>query len=80
MIEDSLWSKLGLVIATALEPHFTSINTLSNELRSQSISKRQRNYLRLTTALALAASVGLAMLLPHINYALFKDYVRKCCP
>ncbi len=28
----------------------------------------------MTTALALAASLGLALLLPYINYALFKDY------
>ncbi len=31
-------------------------------------------FLRLTTTIAAAASIGLALLLPYINFALFKDY------
>lgn len=67
--------QLGLVIATALSATFLPaltrylINTVSNQFLQTA-----KIYLRLTTALALVASVGLAMLLPYINYTLFKDY------
>ncbi len=67
--------QLGLVIATALSATFLPALTryLMSSVPSQFL-KTAKIYLRLTTALALAASVGLAMLLPYINYALFKDY------
>ncbi len=67
--------QLGLVIATALSATFLPALTkyLITAVHSQFL-KTAKIYLRLTTTLALAASVGLAMLLPYINYALFKDY------
>ena len=67
--------QLGLVIATALSATFLPALTryLVNAVQSQFL-KTAKIYLRLTTTLALAATVGLAMLLPYINYALFKDY------
>ncbi|GEK37431.1 MULTISPECIES: oligosaccharide flippase family protein [Enterococcus] len=67
--------QLGLVIATALSATFlpTLTRYLADAVYGQFV-KTAKMYLRLTTALALAASVGLAMLLPYINYALFKDY------
>ncbi len=67
--------QLGLVIATALSATFLPALTryLAQREHDQFL-KTAKIYLRLTTALALAASVGLAVLLPYINYALFKDY------
>nr|WP_260697825.1 polysaccharide biosynthesis protein [Enterococcus mundtii] len=67
--------QLGLVIATALSATFLPALTryLTSAVKGQFYSTA-KIYLRLTTALALAASVGLAVLLPYINYALFKDY------
>ncbi len=63
------------MIATALSATFLPALTkyLITAVHSQFL-KTAKIYLRLTTTLALAASVGLAMLLPYINYALFKDY------
>jgi PST family polysaccharide transporter len=67
--------QLGLVIATALSATFLPILTkfLIRKEQHQFV-QTAKIYLRLTTALALAASTGLALLLPYINYALFKDY------
>ncbi|MGM9903643.1 polysaccharide biosynthesis protein [Enterococcus sp. 10A9_DIV0425] len=67
--------QLGLVIATALSATFLPALTkyLTTAVHGQFFTTA-KIYLRLTTALALAASVGLAVLLPYINYALFKDY------
>ncbi|EOK12341.1 polysaccharide biosynthesis protein [Enterococcus faecium EnGen0371] len=67
--------QLGLVITTALSATFLPALTrhLTNRIYRQFL-QTAKIYLRLTTALALAASLGLALLLPYINYALFKDY------
>lgn len=67
--------QLGLVVALALSSSFLPA------LTKYFVSKQQeqfitaaRIFLRLTTTVAAAASVGLALLLPYINFALFKDY------
>ncbi|MGC2924826.1 polysaccharide biosynthesis protein, partial [Enterococcus faecium] len=61
--------------ATALSATFLPALTghVTNRIYRQFL-QTAKNYLRLTTALALAASLGLALLLPYIKYALFKDY------
>lgn len=67
--------QLGLVVALALSSSFLPLLTrhLVNQDRSQFI-KTSQTFLRLTCGIAAAASVGLALLLPYVNYALFKDY------
>ncbi|MCT9925424.1 polysaccharide biosynthesis protein, partial [Enterococcus faecalis] len=59
--------QLGLVIATALSATFLPALTrhLTNRIYRQFL-QTAKIYLRLTTALALAASLGLALLLPYI--------------
>ena len=67
--------QLGLVVALALSstflPALTKYFILKNECRFLQATKI---YLRLTTAIATAASVGLILLMPYMNYTLFKDY------
>lgn len=67
--------QLGLVIATALSATFLPGLTRSLIKKEQKqFLQTAKIYLRLTTSLALAASIGLALLMPYMNYALFKDY------
>lgn len=67
--------QLGLVIALALSSSFLPVLTryLANHEGNKFI-KTSQIFLRLTCGIAAAASVGLALLLPYVNYALFKDY------
>lgn len=67
--------QLGLVVALALSSSFLPLLTryLVNQDRGMFV-KTSQIFLRLTCAIAAAASIGLAMLLPYVNYALFKDY------
>ncbi|OJG42455.1 polysaccharide biosynthesis protein [Enterococcus gilvus] len=67
--------QLGLVVALALSSSFLPLLTrylINNDRRM--FVKTSQVFLRLTCAIAAAASIGLAMLLPYVNYALFKDY------
>lgn len=67
--------QLGLVIATALSATFLPALT-KYVVKKDSIqfTRTAGIYLRLSTALAAAATIGLALLMPFINFALFKDY------
>ncbi|KAF1295260.1 polysaccharide biosynthesis protein [Enterococcus sp. JM4C] len=66
--------QLGLVVATALSATFLPALTRSLvQTKKKQFQQSARIYLRLTVSLAMAASVGLALLLPYFNYALFKD-------
>ncbi|MGM0126191.1 PST family polysaccharide transporter [Enterococcus sp. AZ194] len=66
--------QLGLVVATALSASFLPALTRALvQARKKHFQQSARIYLRLTVSIALAASVGLAVLLPNVNYALFKD-------
>ncbi|MCA5013842.1 MULTISPECIES: oligosaccharide flippase family protein [unclassified Enterococcus] len=67
--------QLGLVVALALSSSFLPALTkyFINEEQGRFL-QAAKIFLRLTTAIAAAASVGLALLLPYMNYALFKDY------
>ena len=66
--------QLGLVVAAALSstflPALTKYLVARNHKLFQSSAKI---YLRLTTSISLAASFGLALVMPSLNYALFKD-------
>lgn len=66
--------QLGLVVATALSSTFlpTLTKYLTNK-NPQLFSRSAKMYLRLTVSIAFAASFGMAILLPYINFALFKD-------
>lgn len=67
--------QLGLVVATALSasflPALTNYLTANREAQFRFSAKM---YLRLTVSVAFAASLGLASLMPFINYTLFKDF------
>lgn len=67
--------QLGLVVALALSatflPGLTKYFTKKDYKQFLQVSKI---FLRLTTTIASAASVGLVMLLPYMNFTLFKDY------
>lgn len=67
--------QLGLVVALALSstflPAMTKYFISKNENRFLQAAKI---FLRLTTAIASAASVGLILLMPYMNFTLFKDY------
>lgn len=67
--------QLGLVVALALSSSFLPVLTryLANRDRRLFV-KTSQIFLRLTCAIGAAASVGLALLLPYVNYGLFKDY------
>lgn len=67
--------QLGLVVALALSSSFLPVLTryLTNRERRLFI-KSSQIFLRLTCGVAAAASLGLILLLPYVNYALFKDY------
>ena len=67
--------QLGLVIALALSSSFLPLLTRYLISRDRGMFvKTSQIFLRLTCAIGAAASIGLAMLLPYVNYALFKDY------
>lgn len=67
--------QLGLVVSLALSSSFLPALTKyfigSEQGRFLQAAKI---FLRLTTTIAAAASIGLVLLLPYINFALFKDY------
>lgn len=67
--------QLGLVVALALSSTFLPALTkyFIGEEQGRFI-QATKVFLRLTTTIALAASVGIILLLPYINFALFKDY------
>ncbi|WP_086314346.1 polysaccharide biosynthesis family protein [Enterococcus sp. 7F3_DIV0205] len=67
--------QLGLVVALALSSSF--LPALTKYFMSQEQGRflqAAKIFLRLTTTIAAAASIGLMLLLPYINFALFKDY------
>lgn len=67
--------QLGLVVALALSSSFIPLLTRHLVNRDHGMFvKTSQIFLRLTCGIAAAASIGLAMLLPYVNYALFKDY------
>lgn len=66
--------QLGLVVALALSTSF--LPTLTNYSKNEKTATylfASKLYLRLTVAIGLAASVGLALVMPYINYTLFTD-------
>ncbi|OTN75110.1 hypothetical protein A5886_000154 [Enterococcus sp. 8G7_MSG3316] len=66
--------QLGLVIAMALSSTFLPTLTKYLTVKNQGLfEKSAKMYLRLTIGIASASAVGLAILLPYINFALFKD-------
>ncbi|MEO1768582.1 PST family polysaccharide transporter [Enterococcus sp. 665A] len=67
--------QLGLVAALALSSSFLPVLTryLAKHDRRLFI-KSSQIFLRLTCGVAAAASLGLVLLLPYVNFALFKDY------
>lgn len=67
--------QLGLVVALALSSSF--LPTLTKYFVGQEQGRflqAAKVFLRLTTTVATAASLGLVLLLPYMNFALFKDY------
>ncbi len=67
--------QLGLVVALALSASFLPLLTRYLVKRDRKLFiKTSQIFLRLTCSIAAAASFGLALLLPYVNYALFKDY------
>lgn len=66
--------QLGLVVALALSASFLPMLTrYLKEEEKLNFLFSAKLYLRLTTAIGLAASVGLALVMPYMNYTLFKD-------
>ncbi|GAA3015872.1 putative polysaccharide biosynthesis protein [Tetragenococcus solitarius] len=66
--------QLGLVVATALSATFLpTLTKLVVQKKQKKFITSARMYLRFTTAIAAAASCGLAVLMPYLNFALFKD-------
>lgn len=66
--------QLGLVVALGLGTSF--LPAMTNYLVKKQTKQFQQSakmYLRLTTCFGAAASVGLALLMPFLNYTLFKD-------
>ena len=67
--------QLGLVIALALSSTFLpGLTKYFMKKDRQQFLQVAKIFLRLTTTLASAASIGLMMLLPYMNFTLFKDY------
>lgn len=67
--------QLGLVIALALSSTF--LPALTKYMIAEEHGRflqATKIFLRLTATIAMAASVGIILLLPYINFALFKDY------
>lgn len=66
--------QLGLVVATALGSSFLpALTRYLQEQNAFAFLRSTKMYLRFTVSISLAASIGLAMLLPYVNYTLFKD-------
>lgn len=66
--------QLGLVVALALSTSFVPMLTrYLREKKQADFLFSAQLYLRLTTTIGLAASVGLALVMPYMNYTLFKD-------
>lgn len=72
--------QLGIVAAAALSASFLPVLTkhmaekkVSPALAQKKYDQTARLYLRLSVTLASAAAIGLMVLLPFINFALFKD-------
>lgn len=66
--------QLGLVAATALGSTFFPTMTKYLSVKNQRLFQKSATmYLRLSVSLASGAACGLALLLPTINFALFKD-------
>lgn len=66
--------QLGLVVALALSSTFLPMLTRQLLKKGRhAFNNYALMYLRLTTTLAAAATVGLLLLLPLINYSLFED-------
>lgn len=66
--------QLGLVVAGALSSTFLPVLTkYLMQKNTRGFQQTAKMYMRLTTSISLAASTGLALLLPLINFALFKD-------
>ena len=66
--------QLGLVVALALSTSFLpTLTHYSKNRKSATYLFASKLYLRLTVAIGLAASVGLALVMPYINYTLFTD-------
>lgn len=66
--------QLGLVIATSLSATFLpALTKYAMQKKQEKLVNSAKIYLRVTTAVATAASLGLALLMPYLNFALFKD-------
>ncbi|GEQ50392.1 polysaccharide biosynthesis protein [Tetragenococcus koreensis] len=66
--------QLGLVVATALSATFLpALTKLIVQKNKKQFVNSAKIYLRFTTAIAGAASCGLVVLIPYLNFALFKD-------
>ncbi|MDT2757573.1 polysaccharide biosynthesis protein [Enterococcus asini] len=66
--------QLGLVVAGALSSTFLpALTKYLMQKNKEGFQQTAKIYMRLTTSISLAASAGLALLLPLINFALFKD-------
>lgn len=66
--------QLGLVVATALSATFLpALTKLIIQNNQKKFVMSAKIYLRFTSAIAGAASCGLAVLVPYLNFALFKD-------
>ncbi|MGC6768074.1 putative polysaccharide biosynthesis protein [Enterococcus sp. LJL128] len=67
--------QLGLVVALALSSTFLpALTKYFVAKKEQQFVEAAKMFLRLTTTVAAAAAIGLVLLLPYINFALFKDY------
>lgn len=66
--------QLGLVVALALSSSFLPLLTryLATAQQPQ-FFRSSKIYLKMTAAISSAASLGLAFLMPYVNYTLFKD-------
>jgi len=66
--------QLGLVVATSMTASFLpGLTQAFVEKNKKNFIASAKLYLRFSTAIAFAATGGLAVLLPLINFALFKD-------
>lgn len=67
--------QLGLVVATALSASFLpALTKLIVQKNQAKFIHSAKLYLRFTTAIAGAAACGLAVLIPYLNFSLFKDF------
>lgn len=66
--------QLGLVISLGMNAIFLPSLTKKYLQKGGGFFRSSRIFLRLVTALALAASCGMILLMPYINYFLFADH------